>query len=234
MLPMESSPLYGTPARWPMTNQDEKPQGSKDEAAPAGEADSSGPVSVPRAPFAPPVRDPNVLALLNGLNPSVTPVPFQTATTDGELSAKYEGAPREAPPGAETPQPEPGVVLAPPPPEKKKKPPPDPATLESTFRNRPKPFSATVPVAIALLLIVAGVALWALRGDTPPVANTLPTSTKPTATAIPMSTAPPAPWESAPVPATASAAPAVPSAPRSTPTATPGKRTDIDPGSTPF
>ena len=110
--------------------------------------------------------------------------------------------------------------------------------MESTFRNRPKATSLTIPVAIVLLLIVGGIALWALRAD-PPVAATPSAPTKPTATAAAPPTTPPTAWTSAPAPATASAAPAAvpatqPSTQRPIPSAVPGKRSDIDPGSTPF
>jgi hypothetical protein len=233
---MESGTLYGTPARWPMTRNDDKADPPKPAPPPA---------EVPRAPFAPPVQNPAVLALLNGLNPAVTPVPTLTSTTDGELSAQFEAGPRAAPLPGETPPPEASVVVNPEGPKKKKKDPPDPSTLQSTFRNVPRK-SSPVPFVIAGLVIVAGVgvALFLRNGDvqtttTPagapsvasPEARATPLAPV-KATAAPVASVAPQASAASDVPAPTSSAKGSPSSTAAKPASV--KSGDIDPGSTPF
>ncbi len=80
-----------------MPSQDDREDPSAAPAEGAPRPASAAEPQPPRAPFAPPVTDPNVLALLNGLSPSVTPPPVQVAGSSGDLAAKFTSPPRSVP-----------------------------------------------------------------------------------------------------------------------------------------
>jgi hypothetical protein len=158
---MESFTLYGTRAWWRMKQHDEQNDPSKPaqpgDAAASRDADEAA----PRAPFAPPVTNPSVLSILNGLNPSVTPVPMDIATTDGEMAASYAGAPRRAPIAEETPAPQASVVVrASTPPGQRKKKASSPDRVDTTFRIRPRQGSLGVQIAVGVVVGGILVAVW--------------------------------------------------------------------------
>jgi hypothetical protein len=223
-----------------MKGHDDRPDASAEEGK--GREDAGTP---PPAPFDPPVRDPAVLALLKGLRSSATPEPMQIPTTDGELSASFTGAPREAPRAVATPAPEARVVVDPKA-GKKAKPKPSPEQLASTFRNRPGKGPPLVPIAGALLVVVIAGA-WFLRGrETTPEMAVAPPA--PVTTTVPAAISPPSPAPVLPIvepPAPvgpATRASAVAASPAPTPSARePGRASQQttpapgrDPGSSPF
>lgn len=233
---MDSLTLYRTGAWWRMKSQDDRPDASSDGAK------GRDPTPLP-APFEPPVRDPGVRALLKGLQSSATPEPMQIPTTDGESSASFAGAPREVPLAMPTPAPEARVVVDPNAPVKKTKRKPSRDQLVSTFRNRPRQGLPLVPIAAAGV-VVLGVLVWVMKTrdardgggsvDVPPAHA--PASAPARVESIPEAKLPvaaqPGPTEEAPLPtaavsAASGAAPAS-SAPK------PPRRSDIDPGATPF
>ncbi len=185
---MESSALYGTAAWWRMTRQDRQSDPSKPPQT--GLPDPGQ--AAPRAPFAPPIRDPGVLALLKGLNPPENPVPTQTEATDGELSASYSAAPREAPKALDMAPPEASIVIGPEPPKKKKK--PSPEKLSSTFQLRERKPTLVVPVLLAMLVGGGGggVWIWVHTSGTAATAASSPRAAVATATpAAPAASIPP-------------------------------------------
>jgi hypothetical protein len=211
-----------------MKRQD--PQLDPSENGPA-DADAS---RAPLAPFAPPVRDAGVLALLKGLNPPEVPVPTETASTDGELSASFAAGPREAPSAQSTPAPEASVVVGPDrTPDgarKKKSKPPSPEQLSTTFRLRPSQQSLVVPVALAMLVGGGGAGLWIWGRTSAPTTIPAPIVVSvPTAT-VPVPSLPPVPPIAPAVTAAGSDPPAdtaraqpAPAASASVPTAKPSK-----------
>jgi len=155
---MESPTLYGTRAWWRMKERDEKDDASNPAKAGGGRPAPEQNEPAPRAPFAPPVTNPSVLSILNGLNPSVTPVPMAIATTDGEMAASYSGGPRRAPIAEETPAPQASVLVSTPP--AKKKGPPSPDRVDTTFRIRPRKGSLGVQIAVGVVVGGVLVAVW--------------------------------------------------------------------------
>ena len=217
-----------------MTRQDDHEGGSKAQVPAAAVDAASQSDRTPLAPFEPPVRDPGVLALLKGLNPSVTPLPTQVQTTDGEMSAKFSGGPRALPQGGEMPSPEALVVVNPDAAGEKKKAPPDPGSLESTFRNRPRKVSPMVPVAIALVAAV-GVGVWMLtRAPGSGSVETSPSAGVPSQPVAPVASVAAVVAQTVPVVAASSVS--VPAAPPSATAVSaskgggkPAKRGDLDP-----
>ena len=226
-----------------MKRQDDRPDPSK----PVTSADAIGQEGraelPPRAPFDPPVRDPNVLAILKGLNPSVTPIPMEIATTDGELAATFAAGPRGVRRGEPTPAPEASVVVrdeSPPPQARAKaaRASADEGTgenLNTTFRLRPSRGPNVLPLVAGLLVVGVGVAFWLNRTSVVPepataasvVAPVVTTSSRATvpSTAVAPSTtpAPPPTVIVAPALPEAVAAPSVSAAPATAPTVKPPK-----------
>jgi hypothetical protein len=172
----------------------------------------------PRAAFAPPVTNPSVLSLLNGLSPSMTPVPMAIPTTDGELSASYSAGPRRAPVAEETPAAEAAVVVSASTPGKTRaKAAPSRDRVDTTFRLRPRKYALGLPIALSVLIVAVGIAVWLgrVRGAeqaapsvTPSVSVASP-AVPPVQNAVPAPV--PAPVESAAQPPVAASA--VPPAP---------------------
>jgi hypothetical protein len=229
-----------------MTRQDDQ----SDPSNPAPPSDRAKDEAAPRAPFQPPVSNPSVLAILKGLNPSVTPVPMEVSSTDGELSASFTSSLREAPHREPTPVPEASVVV-----RKSVLPDAQPKrssknaagskeskeALTTTFRIRPTDRSSAVVVIVAVLVVGVGIAAWlgrsaALDGiktppaqaSAPPSANAAPRAPAPPIAPSPIPPPPQAPEAIPPANATdpAVTAPAPPSpkaAPSSTPAVKPTK-----------
>ncbi len=122
------------------------------------------------------MRDPGVLALLKGLNPSVTPVPMEVSTTDGELAASFAGKPRAAVQGVATPSPEEAVIIREGDPTPRK-PEASRERIDTTFRMRDTKPSPVLPLALAALVACAVVAFWLTRSSS--VEAVLPAPTLP-------------------------------------------------------
>jgi hypothetical protein len=177
---MECATLYGTPAWWRMKRQDEQTDPSK----PARTGDRGGPAAdddvAPRAPFAPPVSNPSVLRLLNGLNPSVTPLPMEVASTDGELAASFSAGPRPAPVAEETPAAEASVVVRPTRGSSTKSPKAPPARdrVDTTFRLRPQRRALALPIAVGILFLGVVIAAWLGHSNRAPSVAASPPSAR--------------------------------------------------------
>jgi hypothetical protein len=209
--------------------------------SPAGE--------IPRVPFDPPIENPAVVALLKGLGPSVTPPPLQVSVTDGEISAQYVGGPRAVPHGRDaTDDAEGNVVLNPNGGAAKGGKVVEAGKLDTTFRIRRRDRSLTWPIAVAIVVVGGGVAAWLgsttdkNSGAPPTVKSAVSVAPRPAQPFIPPPVEPTASSSpaSAPTPPNTAATPTVRSTPptSSSPqppgTPDPRKRSDIDPGTSPF